>query len=106
MVQAGVERCGERREVMTEAQNTRQVKNFVYHTKCNRETVEGLWGVIYPIFIKIKNSFVLRMDRMKASNGSWAGTFWYSSCLILNEFAMFIYYCYFFLKSSHLNTIS
>lgn len=62
MVQAGVERCGEKCEMMTEAQNTSQVKNFVYYTKYKRETVEGFWGVIYPIFIKRKNSFVLRMD--------------------------------------------
>lgn len=36
MVQAGVERCGEKCEMMTEAQNTSQVKNFVYYTKCKR----------------------------------------------------------------------
>lgn len=68
---------------------TSQVNNFVYYTKCSRGTIEGFWGVTYPVFF---------FKKKKVLCGEWIeeGKNWklgnnilvlYSSSLILNAFA-------------------
>lgn len=53
-----------------------QVSSSVYYTECSRGTIEGFWGVTYPVFF-FKKRFCVENGLKKARIGSWAITFWY-----------------------------
>lgn len=75
MVQAGVVLCEGRPEMIdsegrTPGAFTSQVNNFVYYTKCSRGTIEGFWGVTYPVFFLKKKEFCVENGLKKARIGS------------------------------------